>query len=83
MTSIHFVVHPLPGTEDQLNDRYFVAARCKVRINSVSVYSLCRMLCAVVFVVGVDSVMCMHWGLNDLNDTPWVKTRPGILNNPR
>lgn len=21
MTSIHFVVHPLPGTEDQLNDR--------------------------------------------------------------
>lgn len=27
MTSIHFVVHPLPGTEDQLNDRYFVAAR--------------------------------------------------------
>ena len=23
MTSIHFVVHPLPGTEDQLNDRYF------------------------------------------------------------
>lgn len=26
MTSIHFVVHPLPGTEDQLNDRYFAAA---------------------------------------------------------
>lgn len=22
MTSLHFVVHPLPGTEDQLNDRY-------------------------------------------------------------
>ena len=22
MTSIHFAVHPLPGTEDQLNDRY-------------------------------------------------------------
>lgn len=22
MTSVHFVVHPLPGTEDQLNDRY-------------------------------------------------------------
>ena len=21
MTSIHFVVHPLPGTDDQLNDR--------------------------------------------------------------
>lgn len=26
MTSIHFVVHPLPGTEDQLNDRYGAAA---------------------------------------------------------
>lgn len=22
MTTLHFVVHPLPGTEDQLNDRY-------------------------------------------------------------
>lgn len=29
MTSIHFVVHPLPGTEDQLNDRYFVVGRGK------------------------------------------------------
>lgn len=26
MTSIHFVVHPLPGTEDQLNDRYLLRA---------------------------------------------------------
>lgn len=35
MTSIHFVVHPLPGTEDQLNDRYFVAAHRKDRIVSI------------------------------------------------
>lgn len=35
MTSIHFVVHPLPGTEDQLNDRYFVAAHGKEEFESV------------------------------------------------
>lgn len=35
MTSIHFVVHPLPGTEDQLNDRYFVTARGKEEFISI------------------------------------------------
>lgn len=42
MTSIHFVVHPLPGTEDQLNDRYlfFVCVCCVVAAAALA-FPLC------------------------------------------
>lgn len=54
MTSIHFVVHPLPGTEDQLNDRYFVAARGKVEFKSIFMCGVRDRLFGVAFIDGVD-----------------------------
>lgn len=83
MTSIHFVVHPLPGTEDQLNDRYFVAARGKVVFKSIFVCGVWGILFRVVFTDGVSIVMRVFSGLNSLNDPLRVETRPSILNNPR
>lgn len=91
MTSIHFVVHPLPGTEDQLNDRYFVAAHGKVIFKSIFVCGARDILFRAVLTVGVSIVMHVFSSLNSLNDPPpththpqpRVETRPSILNNPR
>lgn len=76
MTSIHFVVHPLPGTEDQLNDRYFVAARGKVEFKSIFMCGVRDRLFRVVFTDGVDIAMHVFSGLNSLNDPPGLKQGP-------
>lgn len=68
MTSIHFVVHPLPGTEDQLNDRYFVAARGKDEFKSIFMCRVGYAVLKVVFMNDVDIVMRVHSGFNYLND---------------
>lgn len=61
MTSIHFVVHPLPGTEDQLNDRYFIRARRKVEFKSKYMYGACYGLFGVAFTDGMDTVICVFF----------------------
>ena len=76
MTSIHFVVHPLPGTEDQLNDRYFVAARGKEEFKSIFVCGGRYILLEVVFANAVDIVIRMYSGFNNLNDPPGLKQGP-------
>lgn len=63
MTSIHFVVHPLPGTEDQLNDRYFVAARGE-EFKSICICGVRDKLIETAFTNEVDIVMRVNSGLN-------------------
>ena len=61
MTSIHFVVHPLPGTEDQLNDRYFVAACRKEPLKSIFTGWLRCIVFVLAFVENDGTVMCLDW----------------------
>ena len=76
MTSIHFVVHPLPGTEDQLNDRYFVAARGKEEFKSIFSFGVWCIVFDIVFANDANIVMCVQSGLNNLNDPPGLKQGP-------
>lgn len=76
MTSIHFVVHPLPGTEDQLNDRYFVAARGKEEFKSIFSLGVWHIVFDIVFTNDANIVMCVQLGLNYLNDPPGLKQGP-------
>lgn len=55
MTSIHFVVHPLPGTEDQLNDRYFIAAQGSAWFKSIFMCGVRYKLLETIFTV------CWHF----------------------
>lgn len=35
MTSLQYVVHPLPGTEEQFNDRYFIKRKMLCKLPSL------------------------------------------------
>lgn len=76
MTSIHFVVHPLPGTEDQLNDRYFIAAHGKEEFKSICMYWVRYTMFRVVIMNAVDIVMRVLSGFNYLNDPLGLKQGP-------
>lgn len=79
MTSIHFVVHPLPGTEDQLNDRYFVAARGKVEFKFIFVCGVRDRLYRAAFTDGSGIVMCVFSGLNSSNHPQVLQQGPASL----
>lgn len=81
MTSIHFVVHPLPGTEDQLNDRYFVGAVEKIENRDLRARSGIGFSWAYFHTMSTLAFMCI-W-LLIIEMTPWVESRPGFLNDPR
>lgn len=80
MTSIHFVVHPLPGTEDQLNDRYFVVENKRLnQYLSAGYGTYCSGLHFRTTVI-LSRVCFGIWEI--LMTLPGLKQGPGILNNP-